>query len=100
MVFNTRSGDLLPRRSHPGDACSPSDSPSRHTLSQTPSRRTPRGGNGGGGDRPRGGHGSSRGRGGRVGRVGRGGRGGRGGRSGMGLVVKGDVALGRGVDKD
>eukprot|EP00957_Ditylum_brightwellii_P086244 6563149-Ditylum_brightwellii.AAC.1 len=74
MVFNTRSGDLLPRCSRIGDARSPSNSPLRHTWSQTPSGRTPRRGNGGGGDRPRGGQGSSHGRGGRGGCGGCGGR--------------------------
>eukprot|EP00957_Ditylum_brightwellii_P054045 4094019-Ditylum_brightwellii.AAC.1 len=55
MVFNTRSGDSLPRRSRLDDACSPSDSQSPQTWSQPPSGRTTRswnclGGNGDGGN--------------------------------------------------
>eukprot|EP00957_Ditylum_brightwellii_P041675 3156321-Ditylum_brightwellii.AAC.1 len=69
MVFNTRSGDSLPHCSCPGDACSPSNSPSQQTWSQTPSGRTTRswnrgGGNGDGGNTSGGGglsHGRDRG---------------------------------------
>eukprot|EP00957_Ditylum_brightwellii_P106317 8111120-Ditylum_brightwellii.AAC.1 len=55
VLPSTRSRDSLPRRSRPGDACSPSDSPSRCSRSRTSSGRTTRslsrgGGNGDGGN--------------------------------------------------
>eukprot|EP00957_Ditylum_brightwellii_P003550 269155-Ditylum_brightwellii.AAC.1 len=51
VLPNTRSRDLLPGCLRLGNACSPSNSPSQQTWSQTPSRRTTRGGNRGGGNR-------------------------------------------------
>eukprot|EP00957_Ditylum_brightwellii_P145779 11100469-Ditylum_brightwellii.AAC.1 len=55
VLPNTRSRDSLPQHSRRGDACSPSNSPSLHTRSQTLSGRTTRslnrgGGNGDGGN--------------------------------------------------
>eukprot|EP00957_Ditylum_brightwellii_P000210 16686-Ditylum_brightwellii.AAC.1 len=64
VLPNTHSCDLLPDHLRPGDARSPSNSPSRQTWSQTPSGRIRAwscgGGNGhrGGGGRRSGGGGS------------------------------------------
>eukprot|EP00957_Ditylum_brightwellii_P178252 13576697-Ditylum_brightwellii.AAC.1 len=59
VLCNTYSCDLLPQRLRPGDACSPSNSPSQQTQSHTPSGRTRSwnrgGGNGAGSDRSGGG---------------------------------------------